>query len=235
VNLDVLADGEAVARSAADIIASKARDSIAARGRFLLAVSGGHTPGRMLQLLAECEVPWPHVSIFQVDERVAPRGDKNRNLTQLSENLLTRVPLPPDQLYAMPVERDDLSAAADCYAAALAKAAAGPIVFDLIHLGLGADGHTASLTPGDPVLAIADRDVAVTNPYNGLRRMTLTFPAINRARNILWVVVGADKHGALARLRKGDQSIPAGRIQAASATILADVAAASSNSDLLIS
>jgi 6-phosphogluconolactonase len=224
MNFEVLPDGEAVALRAAELIAIRARAAIAAYNRFLIALSGGKTPWRMLQLLAKRDVPWQRIHIFQVDERIAPAGDKSRNLTHLSENLLAHVPLPRNQFYAMPVERDDLSTAADCYAALLSKTTGGPIVFDLVHLGLGSDGHTASLVPGDPVLFITDRDVAVTDPYKGQRRMTLTFPPINRARSILWVVVGADKRDALAKLKNGDRSIPAGRVRSDYATILADAA-----------
>jgi 6-phosphogluconolactonase len=127
----------------------------------------------------------------------------------------------------MPVEATDTSRAAQAYAETLRQLAGTPCVLDLVHLGLGPDGHTASLVPADPVLDVEDVDVATTvNRYQGHRRMTLTFPIINRARRILWLVTGGEKANALSRLRKGDTSIPAGRISQNQAFILTDKAAA---------
>ena len=226
MKLDILADADAVARAAAAFIAAEARAAVAARGRFILAVSGGHTPWQMLRALAGEQVPWEDVHVVQVDERVAPAGDPGRNLTHLRESLLERAPLPPEHLYAMPVEEDDLEAAAASYARGLQQIAGSPPVLDLVHLGLGPDGHTASLVPGDPVLQVTDAYVAPTGIYQGRRRMTLTYPLLNRARRILWLVTGAEKAGMLARLREGDPSIPAGRINQQNALALADHAAA---------
>jgi len=226
VKLEILADADAVARRAASVIASDARAAVAARGRFLMAVSGGRTPWSMLRALAGENVPWPSVHVFQVDERVAPAGDPDRNLTHIHESLLAHAPLPPSQLHAMPVEAPDLPAAAAEYARTLGTLAGLPPVLDVVHLGLGTDGHTASLVPGDPVLAVQDRNVAVTGAYQGRRRMTLTYPAINRARRILWLVTGSEKAEMLARLQKEDSSIPAGRVRQDDALILADRAAA---------
>jgi 6-phosphogluconolactonase len=211
---------------AAKIIAQEGRGAVAARGRFSMAVSGGHTPWQMLRALVGEDVPWSKVYIAQVDERVAPAGHPDRNLTHLHESLLERVSLRPEQVCAMPVEAADLEAAAVQYARLLQEVAGTPPVLDLVHLGLGPDGHTASLVPGDPVLKIADSDVALTQPYQGRRRMTLTFPALNRARRILWVVTGAEKAGMLVRLRDGDPTIPAGRVCQDRALVLADSAAA---------
>src|SRR5262245_63097500 len=191
-----------------------------------MAVSGGHTPWRMLRALASDELPWQQVHIVQVDERVAPAADPDRNLVHLRASLLDHAPLPPDHVHAMPVEAADLDRAAEQYALTLRDVAGSPPVFDLVHLGLGPDGHTASLVPGDPVLHITDADVAVTGAYHGRRRMTLTYPILNRARRILWLVTGQDKVTALARLRAGDVTIPAGRIQRDAALVLADQAAA---------
>ena len=226
MKIDVLADADSVARKAAAIIAGEARDAVVARGRFILAVSGGRTPWIMLRALAGEKVPWEEVHIVQVDERVAPAGHPDRNMTHLHESLLTRVPLRPEQLHAMPVESSDLEAAAKAYAQTLADLAGSPPLLDLVHLGLGPDGHTASLVPGDAVLNVADRDVALTGVYQGRRRMTLTYPIINRGRRILWLVTGADKAGPLARLRDADPSIPAGRVRQDLALVLADRAAA---------
>jgi 6-phosphogluconolactonase len=226
MNVEVLADADAVAGKAAAIIAAEARAAIAARGRFILAVSGGHTPWLMLRALAGQEVPWEGLHVVQVDERVAPAGHSDRNLTHLRESLLDHAPLPSDQIYAMPVESPDLDAAAARYAVTLREIAGSPPVLDLAHLGLGPDGHTASLVPGDPVLNVTDSDVALTGVYQERRRMTLTYPMLNRSRRILWLVTGSDKVAALQRLRDGDRSIPAGRIRQDQALVLADSAAA---------
>ena len=227
MEITVLPDADAVAQQAAAFIAGAARAAVAARGRFTFAVSGGHTPWQMLRALASQEVPWAQVHVFQVDERVAPAGDPDRNLTHLRDSLLAHAPLPPEQILAMPVEDPDLDAAAARYARTLAEYAGTPPVLDLIHLGLGPDGHTASLVPGDPVLEVTDVDVAPTGgTYQNRRRMTLTYPVLNRARQILWVVTGAEKIDALRKLRAADPSIPAGRVNQAHATVLADRAAA---------
>jgi len=226
MRIDVLADAEAVAKRAAAVIAEEARAAVAARGHFLLAVSGGKTPWVLLRALASEAVPWEHVHIVQVDERVAPEGHPDRNLTHLRETLLEHAPLRPGQVHAMPVEAPDLEAAATRYARTLREIAGEPPVLDLVLLGLGADGHTASLVPGDPVLKVADRDVAITGVYQGRRRMTLTYPMLDRSRNILWVVTGVEKVPMLKRLQDGDDSIPAGRIRRDPARILADRAAA---------
>ena len=191
-----------------------------------MAVSGGHTPWQMLRALAGEKVPWEEVQVVQVDERVAPPGDPDRNLTHLRESLLTRVPLRPEQLHAMPVEAPDLKAAAKNYARTLQELAGSPPVLDLVHLGLGPDGHTASLVPGDPVLNVTDTDVALTGAYQWRCRMTLTYPIINRSRRILWLVTGNEKAGPLMRLRAADPSIPAGRVCQDRALVLADRAAA---------
>jgi 6-phosphogluconolactonase len=226
MKIEIFADADAVARQAADIIAADARQAVAARGRFIMAVSGGHTPWVMLRDLAEGQVPWANVHLAQVDERVAPAGHPDRNLTHLHESLLEHAPLPPEQLYAMPVESADLDAAAKQYAATLETIAGSPPVLDLVHLGMGPDGHTASLIPGDPVLQVTDAEVAVTGIYQGRRRLTLTYPVLNRARRVLWLVTGADKAGMLVRLREADPSIPAGRVDQKNALVLADRAAA---------
>jgi 6-phosphogluconolactonase len=226
MKLDVFDDADSVARAAAAMIAADARAGIAARDRFVMAVSGGHTPWLMLQTLACEEVPWKAVHVVQVDERVAPSGDPDRNLTHLRESLLQRAPLEPQQIHPMPVESPDLWAAATEYEEVLRRIAGMPPVLDVAHLGLGADGHTASLLPGDPVVDVDDRNVAVTGLYQGRRRMTLTYPILNRARRLIWIVTGSEKAEVLCRLRDGDLSIPAGRIRRERAVVLADRAAA---------
>jgi 6-phosphogluconolactonase len=226
LEIRVLPDADVVAREAAAFIAGEARAAMAARGRFVVALSGGHTPWQMLRVLAGEEVPWKSVHVVQVDERVAPAGDPDRNLTHLRESLMKHAPLRPEQVYAMPVEEKDLESAARRYALTLREIAGSPPVLDLIHLGLGSDGHTASLVPGDPALDVTDKDVALTGPYQGRRRMTLTYPILNRSRSVLWLVTGSEKADMLVRLRDGDLSIPAGRVHQDQALVFADRAAA---------
>ena len=217
ITVEVLPDPEAVANRAAAFVAEAARAAVADHGRFTFAVSGGHTPWAMFADLALEDVPWSQCQIYQADERVAPYGDPDRNLTHLLASL------PPDgeaTVYPMPCEDTDLAAAAAGYGASL------PEAFDLVHLGLGPDGHTASLVPGDPVLDVTDRAVGATGVYQGRRRMTLTYPGIARARQVLFLVTGEDKVEALGKLRAGDTSIPAARIDVDSIHIIADAAAA---------
>jgi 6-phosphogluconolactonase len=226
MKIEIFPDADAVARKGAEIIAAEARAAVKARGSFIVAVSGGHTPWKMLRALANEKVPWEGMRVVQVDERVAPAGDPDRNLSHLRESLLEHSPLRSEQIHAMPVESADLDAAAKRYALTLREIAGSQPVLDLVHLGLGPDGHTASLVPGDPVLKVIDVDVALTGVYQGRRRMTLTYPMLNRSRRVLWLVTGSDKVAALARLREGDVTIPAGRIQRENVLILADQAAA---------
>jgi 6-phosphogluconolactonase len=226
MNIIIRDDADAAAREAAAIIAAKARTAVAARGRFIMAVSGGSTPRKMLRALADEAVPWEGVHVVQVDERVAPAGDPGRNLILLRESLLEHSLLRPGQMYAMPVEAPDLEAAAMRYAETLQEIAGSPPILDLVHLGLGPDGHTASLVPGDPVLDITSTDVALTGIYQQRRRMTLTYPLLNRSRCILWLVTGSAKAAMLARLRAGDRSIPAGRVSRGQALVLTDRQAA---------
>jgi len=226
VRIEALADADAVARAGAAVTAEEARAAVAARGRFVMAVSGGNTPWKMLRALADQQLPWADVHIVQVDERVAPAGHPDRNLTHLRESLLAHCPLRPEQVHAMPVEATDLQWASARYAATLEEIAGAPAVLDLAHLGLGLDGHTASLVPGDPVLDVTDADVALTGIYQGRRRMTLTYPMLDRSRRIVWLVTGREKAEMLARLRGGDRSIPAGRVRQHEAVVLADHEAA---------
>ena len=196
MQIEVLADPDAVAGRAAALIAKEARTAVAERGRFVMAVSGSHTPWMMLRALAEQQhIPWSNMDVFQVDERVAPQGDADRNLTHLRNSLLER---------AMPVEDIDLAAAAERYATKLREIAGSPPTLDLVHLGIGPDGHTASLVPGDPVLEITGMTVALTGEYQGHQRMTLTYSVLNHARHILWLVTGRDKAPMLPRLQAGD-------------------------------
>ncbi len=213
---EIVTDAEAAALRGAELIALAAGAAIEARGAFSLAVSGGHAPWRMFELLGTHELDWDAIEVFQVDERIAPEGDDDRNLTHLLASL---PPAGAARVRPMPVNDPDLEAAAAGYAEQL------PTELDLVHLGLGPDGHTASLIPGDPVLDVDDRLVALTGEYQGRRRMTLTYPAIEAARSVLWLVTGADKPEGLAKLRAGDPSIPAGRVRAREATLVASAEA----------
>jgi 6-phosphogluconolactonase len=227
IALHVWDDAAAASTQAAQWIAMTARQAVANRGRCVLAVSGGSTPQAMFAALAEADVPWTSVHLVQVDERLAPLGDASRNLTHLQQDLLDRVPLPRKQVYRMPAEADDPVAAARRYTKTLEALAGSPPMFDIVHLGLGDDGHTASLVPGDPVLEVRDEEVAVTAFYKGRRRMTLTYPALDRARHRLWLVTGKAKSAMLARLLQGDITIPAGRVESQHSVVFADGAAAS--------
>ena len=253
LELVVRPDAAAAARHAAAWLAERAREAVAARGRFTLAVSGGSTPGPAFAALAEEDVPWEHVHLFQVDERVAPAGHPDRNLVGLREALVDRVPLPEANLHPLPVDAvseglEDVAGEPDpgtrTYVAfsrwlgkALRKAvteaerelvaAAGePPVLDVVQLGLGGDGHTASLVPGDPALEVTDGAVAATGRYAGRHRLTLTYPTLDAARHRLWLATGAGKADMVARLVAGDTTIPAGRVSRAGAVLVVDAPAA---------
>jgi 6-phosphogluconolactonase len=223
MKIEVLENADMAAQKAASIIAEEAREAVALRGRFILAVSGGKTPWKMLRALADEDVPWEGIHIFQVDERIAPEGHPDRNMTHLRESLIGHAPILPERIHAMSVEGKDPVAAADGYAMTISDIAGSPAIIDLVHLGLGYDGHTASLVPGDPVLSVTNRDVALTGIYQGRPRLTLTYPVINRARKILWLITGSEKREMLQRLLDGDLSIPAGRISQENAMVLADI------------
>jgi 6-phosphogluconolactonase len=219
IELEVAGDEKAASRRAAELIVAAGDAAAAERDRFAFAMSGGHSPWAMLAILGELEgMPWDKTELFQVDERVAAPGDPARNLTHMVLGLsMAHQPA----LRPMPVTQRDLEAAAREYEAQL------PERFDLVHLGLGPDGHTASLVPGDPVLEVADRRVAITETaYQGHQRMTLTYPALSQARRIVWLVTGPDKQEPLAKLFAGDESIPAGRVRNDDVIVVADEAAA---------
>ena len=207
---EVFPDRDAASRAAAGFIAEACRIGVDEREQFSLALSGGRTPSDMITMLAEEDIPWDGVEVFQTDERIAPHDDPDRNLT-----LLERM-LPSAHIHAMPVEEEDVVAAAREYAAEL------PERLDLVHLGLGTDGHTASLVPGCAALDIRDRDIAISIEYHGRRRMTLTYPAIDRARQVVWLVVGEDKREALHQLLNGDPSIPASHVESPVQTVFTD-------------
>jgi len=219
IETKVLPDGDAASRCAAEVVAAAGREAVEARGEFNLALSGGKTPWAMIGLLGEMEgMPWEETRIYQVDERVAPPGDDARNLTHLVQMLSLdhQAALRP-----MPVTSRDLELSAAEYEVHV------PERLDLVHLGLGPDGHTASLVPGDSVLEVDDRRVAMTGGlYQGHRRMTLTYQALSAARQILWLVLGEQGREPLAKLLAGDTSIPAGRVENDNMIVVADEVAA---------
>src|SRR5437763_13093170 len=223
IEIEVLADATALAARAADLVAERLARAATSRGVATLAVSGGSTPLPFFVELAGRAVPWEAVHVFQVDERVAPAGHPDRNLTGLRAALLDRVPIPPANVHPMPVEEPDTAAAAAAYAADL-RAVTRDGRLDVVHLGVGDDGHTASWPPGDPVVD-ATADVAVVGPFNGRVRMTLTPPAVNRTGWILWEIAWAAKAPVLARLLASDPALPCSRVRRHDVTLLADAAA----------
>lgn len=209
----ILRAGPDLANVAADVMIQELKSRIALHGRASMAVSGGRTPWPVFEQLSEAAISWTAIDVFQVDERVAPPGSADRNLTGLDETLLHRVPA---RAHPMPVDAPDLEAAARRYATEL------PPSLDVVHLGLGDDGHTASLVPLDPSVLVEDELVAITDPYRGHRRMTLTRPAIDGAGLIVWIVSGSDKAEMVERLIAGDPSIPAGLISQERAVLVTD-------------
>lgn len=226
MEISILEDPEAVAQRAADFVVEALREAVAARDVATLALSGGRTPSRMLERLTEASVPWPKVHLFQTDERIAPADASARNAHAIRRLLTDRIALPPQQIHWMPVEAEDAEAACRTYQATLRSVAGSPPTLDLVHLGLGEDGHTASLFPGDPAAGQRDHDVVTSLPHGGWHRMTLSAPVLENARRLLWLVCGAEKAQALAALRRGDPSIPAGRLPQQRAWLFADREAA---------
>lgn len=220
----VFDDDAVLAAAAARHIAAALAGAAAERGRATLAVSGGRTPLPMLERLAAERVPWDRLDVFQVDERIAPAGHADRNATGLETALGAHARARPERFHWMPVTAADLETGARRYAEELAAAAGVPPVLDVVHLGLGDDGHTASIFPGSDVPE--DVDVALTGVHQGRRRMTLTLPAINRARAIVWVVAGAGKRAALAAMLAGDPACIASRVRRDGAAVFVDRAAA---------
>lgn len=219
IDIEVVADEKAAARRAAELIAGFGKAAVAEHNIFALAMSGGRSPWAMLAILGEQEeMPWAETELFQVDERIASPGSEDRNLTHMVLGLSMDH---QSALRPMPVTQRDLDAAAREYESSL------PERLDCIHLGLGPDGHTASLVPGDPILEVTDRRVALTeSAYQGHRRMTLTYPALAEADQIVWLVTGPKKRDPLVKLLAGDSSIPAGRVENANMIVVADEAAA---------
>lgn len=229
MNVEVLADGEALAARSVEVLVAASVEAIEHRGVFVWAVSGGSTPRRMLELLSErTDLDWTRTHLFQVDERIAPDGSDQRNATMLDTALLTETFLAnntPAGIHLMPVTADDVDAAAAKYGALMDSLAGTPVVFDLVQLGMGSDGHTASLIPDDPILSIDDVDVALCEEYQGTRRMSFTWPVLDRAKQLLWVIGGESKQAAVRQFLENDPSIPATLPTQARATVLLDEAA----------
>jgi len=226
MRIHVLPTPESAAERAAEWLRTEIARASAQRGRCLVALSGGRTPWRMLRDLCRLRVHWHDLQVFQVDERVVPENDERRNARQIADLLVGPALLRASQFHAMPVERSSLQGAAEDYAGLLSEHGGTPPVLDVVQLGIGADGHTASLVPGDRLLDVVDRDVGISVPYQGVARMTLTFRILNAARHRLWLVTGADKATALHQLWVGDASVPAGRVVRESAFVFTDAAAA---------
>jgi 6-phosphogluconolactonase len=214
--LVVLPDAFGAARAAAEDIAQHVQQAVAERGVAHVAVSGGDSPIPMFEVLAGLRLPWDRLHLYQVDERVAPDGHEDRNAEGLRWALLERAPIPREHVHLMPVTADDLQTAADEYGALL------PDAFDVVHLGIGDDGHTASWPPEHPVLEVTDRAVEVVGPFNGRLRMTLTPPAVARGRRIVWLVDGGERRTALERLLAGDPATPATHAKRDNAIVFCD-------------
>ena len=223
---EILATAEDVAQKAANYLEEKIQESIRTKGSFSMAISGGRTPWEMLKILAKAPLRWNKVNIFQVDEREAPDGHSDRNLTQLFQAIQDSGIDTKVNIFPMPVTSENLEEACADYAHTI-KSITGDGILDLVHLGMGADGHTASLIPGDQVCEVLDQEVAMTfGPYQGRNRMTLTYPILNQAKEILWIVTGSEKAEMVNKLIQADPSIPAGKVQQDRATLLLDEPAA---------
>jgi len=232
--VEVAPDAEALARLAAAHVAGRAAAAASARGRFSLALAGGSTPRRTYQLLAEPPhreaVPWDRVEVFFGDERCVPPGDPGSNHRMAREALLGRVPIPEGRIHRIRGEAPDPEAAAAEYEEEL-RAALGPGArLDLVLLGMGSDGHVASLFPGSDALGETSRLVrAVVAPVPPPRRITLTLPALAAAAEVAFLVAGADKAERVAEVLGGlDPALPAARVRPAGGVLwLLDAAAAS--------
>lgn len=223
MQINVYSSAEEVAHEAAKWISSLAKRKIESKGSFSFALSGGRTPWEMLAKLAQENLPWEKINLFQVDERIAPEGHKDRNLTQLFQvlqgtRLMTRL-----NIFPMHVISENLQEACEEYAQHIERIT-GNSMLDLIHLGMGTDGHTASLIPGDKVCDVGNQMIALTaQPYQGRQRMTMTYPLINQAENILWLITGEEKKEMLVRMLNKDPEIPAGKIKQDQAILMTDL------------
>lgn len=226
MRIHVFATPELAAERAAEWLRTEIGRASAQRSRCLIALGGGRTLWRMLHDLHRLRIHWHDLQVFQAEEFAVPENDERRNARRIADLLLSPTMLPAAHFHAMPVERSDLAAAAEEYARLLRENGGSPPVLDVVQLGLGADGSTAALRPGDPLLEVLDLDVGISVPYQGVQRMTLTLKTLNAARHRLWLVTGADRAAALRKLWLGDTSMPAGRVLRESAFVFSDAAAA---------
>ncbi|MGH8243759.1 MAG: 6-phosphogluconolactonase, partial [Steroidobacteraceae bacterium] len=209
----------------ATTIAERLAHAVRARGLATLAISGGNTPWGMFERLAAHDLPWNGIHVLQVDERIVPLDHEARNWRRfLTNRLACRVP--DANRHAMPVEIEDFELAATQYANTLTGRAGDPPELDVVHLGIGEDGHTASLFAGDPLLEEQRRWVGVSGRYQGHPRLSLTLPALDRARSIVWLAVGFRRRDAVTRLLAGDPSVPASRVERDRAICFTDPGAA---------
>jgi 6-phosphogluconolactonase len=232
----VLPDSPSACRAVADRFIELAAEAIATRGAFRVALSGGGTPKTVYPMLLEPErrdaVEWSRVEFFWGDERTVPPDHPESNFGVAYQMLIAQLPdVRPDRIHRMPAEAPDLHAAALTYESELRLAfgARGdePPAFDLIWLGMGPDGHTASLFPGSEALDETER-WAVGNwaPHPQAWRMTLTFPVLNAARAVIFAVEGANKAEAIRRIREGGSGLPAERVSGDQVEWIIDAAAA---------
>ncbi|HET6628625.1 MAG TPA: 6-phosphogluconolactonase [Woeseiaceae bacterium] len=224
MKIRVTADADELALQAAAWIGEQARTAIAEREIFSLALSGGRGPHGLFEALAREKIDWRRVHLFQVDERAAPLESPERNFRAIVSLLVDRVSIPCEQLYPMPVAGKDLEAGAADYAATLERVLGAGRVLDLVHLGLGEDGHTASLLPGDPACE-SGAPVIVSREHEGFRRLSLNYQLLSGARQRCWFVTGAAKSEVLMRALDGDPGIPAGRIERQGTWFFVDQAA----------
>lgn len=225
MTLHVAPTPESLARQAAGFIADESRRVLGDSASFTLALSGGRTPERLFRALAAEEVDWPRVHLLQVDERAVEADSPDRNFAAIRTELLDRIAIPDDRVHPMPAASGDLPGAARAYGEALRAVAGADGRLDLVHLGLGEDGHTASLLPDDPALESAD-DVVVSREYAGHRRLSLSLATICRARRRLWLVEGRAKADVLRRVLGGDATVPAGRVKREDSVFFVDKDAA---------
>jgi len=210
------ADAEAVSRAAAEEFVRRAAEAIPARGRFTVALSGGSTPKALFQLLAResrSTVPWDRIELFWGDERCVPPDHADSNYRMTRENLLDAVPIAPARTHRIEAEKDDHAAAAAAYEAEIARVLGGtpggtPPVFDLVFLGMGPDGHTASLFPGTTALGERRRWVVANHvPKFKADRITLTYPILNRSAHVVFLAAGGDKTSVLREVLEGPPAL----------------------------